>query len=192
MPVPRHAAAEAGIAQRVWYANIEDGIVITDFIEAVPLSINEALIRIPRTLRKLHALPLFPKAFNFVTMHNTFIWRFQAADFLPRNEIAEVFQQYARIAAIYPRLPSDIVFYHDDLKPENILFDGHQLWLADWQAAFVNDHYFDLAIVANFVLNNHTDELTYLQKYFEQSPDDYQLRAILPRATRDAPDVCPC
>ena len=29
-------AAEAGIAPRIWYANVEDRILITDFVEAKP------------------------------------------------------------------------------------------------------------------------------------------------------------
>jgi thiamine kinase-like enzyme len=61
-----------------------------------------------------------------------------------------------------------------DLKPENILFDGRHVWLADWQAAFVNDYYFDLAVAANFLLTNDVDELVYLERYFGQRPSEYQ------------------
>lgn len=61
-----------------------------------------------------------------------------------------------------------------DLKPENILFDGRRVWLIDWMAAFRNDRYFDLAIVANFVVTNEADERTYLAEYFGQPPDEYQ------------------
>jgi thiamine kinase-like enzyme len=61
-----------------------------------------------------------------------------------------------------------------DLKPENILFDGQRVWLVDWQAAFVNDRYFDLAVLANFVVSNDADEWTYLEQYFGGKPDEYQ------------------
>ena len=54
------AAADAGLAPRVRYANPEDRISITDFVEAVPLPAADALIRIPAALRTLHALPPFP------------------------------------------------------------------------------------------------------------------------------------
>ena len=60
------------------------------------------------------------------------------------------------------------------MKPENILFDGRHVWLVDWQAAFVNDRYFDLAVVANFLLTNDADELTYLERYFGQPPNEHQ------------------
>jgi hypothetical protein len=62
-----------------------------------------------------------------------------------------------------------------DLKPENILFDGSRVWLVDWTAAFVNDRYFDLAVVANFVVTNDEEQRIYLEKYFGQPPDEYQL-----------------
>ena len=172
------AAAEAGLAPRVWYTNVEDGISITDIVEAVPFSTTEALVRIPSTLRRLHALPPFPKAFNYVTMHNGFIWRFRAANLLPKDEIEEAFRRYAQVSAVYPRLDSDMVSCHNDLKPENVLFDGHRIWLVDWQAAFVNDRYFDLAIVANFVVNHDSEESAYLQEYFGQPPDEYQLARL--------------
>jgi thiamine kinase-like enzyme len=47
-------------------------------------------------------------------------------------------------------------------RPEagKLLFDGQRVWLVDWQAAFVNDRYFDLAVAANFVVTNDADERT--------------------------------
>jgi len=169
------AAAEAGLAPRVLYCNAEDGIAIIDFIEAVSFPATQALALLPRTLRRLHALPPFPKAFNYVTAHKGFIWRFRAAGLLPRDEIEDIFPRYAQICAAYPRVDADMVSCHMDLKPENIVFDGLRPWLIDWMAASVNDRYFDLSIVANFVVTNEAEERTYLAEYFGQPPDQYQL-----------------
>jgi Ser/Thr protein kinase RdoA (MazF antagonist) len=168
------AAAEAGLAPRVRYTNTEDGISIIDFVEEMPFPARQALVDLPGMLRTLHALPPFPKAFNYVTAHNGFIWRFRAASLLSRGEIDEIFTRYEQVCAAYPRLDSDMVSCHSDLKPENILFDGQRVWLVDWQAAFVNDRYFDLAVAANFVVTNDADERTYLEQYFGQLPDEYQ------------------
>src|SRR6267154_2559409 len=41
------AAAEAGLAPQVWYTSIEDRILITDFVEAAPFAVADALVRIP-------------------------------------------------------------------------------------------------------------------------------------------------
>jgi aminoglycoside phosphotransferase (APT) family kinase protein len=169
-----NAAAAAGLTPRVKYSNAEDGISITDFVEAVMFPATQAIILLPGTLRRLHALPLFPKAFNWMTPHNYFIWRFRKAGLLPKEQIEEAFPQYENICAIYPRLDADMVSCHMDLKPENILFDGQRVWLVDWQAAFVNDRYFDLAVFANFVVSNDADEWKYLEQYFGERPDEYQ------------------
>lgn len=139
-----------------------------------PFRRHRPLIYLPATLRGLHQLPPFPKTFNYVTAHNFFIWRLRTASLLPEAEIEEAFRGYERICAVYPRLDADLVSSHMDLKPENILFDGHSVWLIDWMAALLNDRYFDLAIVANFVVTNEVDERTYLAKYFGQPPDEYQ------------------
>jgi hypothetical protein len=61
-----------------------------------------------------------------------------------------------------------------DLKPENIVFDGQRVWLMGWQAALLNDRYFDLSVAANFMVTNDADEWTYLEQYFGQRPDEYQ------------------
>lgn len=140
----------------------------------MPFSTAQALVYLPATLRGLHRLPPFPKAFNYVTAHKFFIWRLRTASLLPEAEIEEVFRGYERICAVYPRLDADFVSCHMNLKPENILFDGRRVWLIDWTAAFLNDRYFEMAIVANFVVIKEADERTYLAEYFGQPPDEYQ------------------
>lgn len=67
-----------------------------------PFPVTEALVRMPRVLQRLHALPRFSKALNYVTMHNEFIWRFQAANLLPKGETEEIFTRYEQLAAVYP------------------------------------------------------------------------------------------
>ena len=165
-----NAASGAGLTPCVCYSNAEDGISITDFVDAVPLSAEQALIQVPSTLRRLHALRPFPKVFNYVTAYNGFIWRFRKANLLPKGKIEEVFTRYEQVCATYPRLHSDMVSCHMDLKPENMLFDGQQLLLVDWQAAFVIDRYVDLGVAANFLVNSDSDEITYLERYFGQRP----------------------
>ena len=72
-----------------------------------------------------------------------------------------------------------MVSSHNDLfKPDNILFDGSRVWLVDWEAAFLNDRYADLAVVANLVATNETEERIYLQEYFGQPADAYQLARL--------------
>jgi thiamine kinase-like enzyme len=181
------SAAQAGLAPRVWYAGEEDRVSIEDFVETAPLPVADALVRVPAALRKLHALPPFPEVPPHINttctyvMHNgpavdKFFQGFQSANIVGKDESDELLARYAELAAVYPHHDPDLVSSHNDLfKPDNILFDGNRLWLVDWEAAFRNDRYVDLAVVANMVVTNEEEEMLYLQEYFGAPPNAYQL-----------------
>lgn len=167
-------AAEAGLAPRIWYTSVADKISITDFVASRPFPLGEAKTRLPDLLRRLHSLPPFPHASNYFEAVNAFIRQFQNAKLLPESTTEELFRHYACVADIYPRLDQQLVSCHNDLKPENILFDGAQAWLVDWEAAFLNDRYADLAVVANFVVANAAEETAYLHRYFGEPAGEYR------------------
>lgn len=48
------------------------------------------------------------------------------------------------------------------------------IWFVDWESAFLNDHYLDLAIVANFVVRDEIVERAFLEAYFEKVVDEYR------------------
>ena len=177
------AAAEAGLAPRVWYTNVEDKISITDFIEAVPFAAAEARARMPRLLRNLHALPPFPTRAPHLNTSCTFllnrevataglIQRFQALNLVPESECAAVLERYTQVLDVYA--PDNVSSHNDLFKPDNILFDGERVWLVDWEAAFLNDRYADLAVVANLIVTKEKEERAYLQDYFGAPADAYQ------------------
>src|SRR6476646_10749796 len=109
--MPRHftcmqAAADAGVAPRVRYANAEDRISITDFVEAVPLTAPDALIRIPAVLRTLHALPPFPGSpFNTTCTFllnpgpvlDGFLQKFRESAILPGGETDALLARYQQV-----------------------------------------------------------------------------------------------
>jgi len=172
------SAAAAGLAPRAWYTSTEDRISITDFVEARPFPTTEARVLLPVTLRRVHALPPFPRMIvyrDYFDALNGYIQKFQAANIMPASETEELFQLYARVQSIYPRHDAEMVSSHNDLKPENILFDGTRVWLIDWEAAFLNDRYTDLAVAANFVVTNDAEEDVYLRTYFGEAVSEYRL-----------------
>ena len=178
------AAADAGLAPHVWYTSVEDRISITDFVKAVPLPAKDALFRIPAALRTLEALLPFPAVpFNTTCTFllnegpalDGFLQKFRGSNILRGNQIEQLFTRYKQVTAAYWCLDSDMAPSHNDLfKPDNILFDGNRLWLVDWEAAFQNDRYADLAVVANMIVTNEPEERTYLEAYFGASPNEYQ------------------
>lgn len=170
-------AAAAGIAPAVHYASVADAVTIMDFIETTPLSTyfvspEERLLVVVKTIKTLHATPLFPKLVNFLDGVDLFIQRFKALALLPEHTTAEHFRYYAQIQQAYPRHDPDLVSSHNDLNPNNMLFDGKQLWLIDWEAAFQNDRYVDLAIAARPFATTEAQETFYLEAYFGETLDE--------------------
>ena len=146
----------------------------------MPLPLADALPPVARAAADLHALPPFRRAplnttctflMNKRAAVDGFIQKVQAANVLPKAESDELFARYAQLAAVYPHHDAEMVSSHNDLfKPDNILFDGQRVWLVDWEAAFLNDRYADLAVVANQVVTNDEEEMIYLQEYFGAAP----------------------
>ena len=178
-------AADAGLSPRIRYTNVEDRVSIIDFVEARPLPIAQAAVPVATTLKAMHALPPFPKLTNDFDTAPTFLLRssplrdgffqkFQAAKILPESEASELFSLYERLRTVYPFPDSDLVSSHNDLKPPNMVFDGQQLWLIDWEAAFLNDRYNDIAVMANFVVANDADEDKYVRAYFGEDAGEYR------------------
>jgi len=168
------AGAEIGVAPKVWYTSVDDKVAITDFIDAKPFPVDEARLKMPKALKKLHSLPPFPVV-QYIEAAARFNEKFKASGLMPEEATNEIFQQFDRINKVYPRKVEDIVSSHTDLKPENTLYDGERLWLVDWEAAFSNDRYADLAIAGNFLITNDKDEIEYLQNYFEEEISEYHL-----------------
>jgi len=181
------AAAEAGLAPRVRYTNVEDRISITDFVQgAIPFPRAEALVRVPRLLRSLQALPAFPGRAGHLNTSCTFLLqkgpvidgllqRCKTMAVLPHDQMDELLARHAQLASVYAPQAAEMAPSHNDLfKPDNMLFDGQRTWLVDWEAAFQNDRYADLAAAANMIVTSDADEDIYLGEFFGQAPDAYQ------------------
>jgi thiamine kinase-like enzyme len=172
-------AAEAGVAPPVYYASVEDALSITEFIETKPIAghfatHDDLLVELAKTIKAIHATPLFPKLVNFLDGVDGFIQEFKASGMLPERTTAEHFSYYSQIQQSYPRQDPDLVSSHNDLNFNNVLFDGVKFWVIDWEAAFQNDRYADLANIANAFVSNETQEEVYLTAYFDDSPSEYQ------------------
>ena len=74
--------------------------------------------------------------------------RYREAKLADGPAIERVLAAFAEVAAAYPR--DAVVACHNDVKAANIVFDGVRPWFVDWEAAFSNDRYADLANIASF------------------------------------------
>jgi len=170
-------AADAGIAPHVYYADATDALSITAFINAPPIwenftDSNTLLKQLGQYIKVIHALPLFPKLINFLDGVDIFIQQFQALKMFPEEVMKPYFSSYRMIPECYQRKETDIVSSHNDLNPGNILFDGQQLWILDWETAFENDRFVDLAITAQFFAATGEQENVLLETYFGDTLDE--------------------
>ena len=167
-------AANAGLAPRIHYLNIEDRISVTDFIEDKHFPIGDAKIKMADLLRDLHALPKFSYRLNFIDASDTFLQKFLALNIVSENKITDLLVSYERMGKVYPRDDEDnLVSCHNDVKRDNIIFDGVRPWLVDWEASRLNDRYVDLAAIANFVVKTEKDETEFLKRYFGEAFNEY-------------------
>ncbi len=173
-----NAAALEGIAPPVRYSNADDAVSIIDFIEHTPLSesfgsITKRMSRLAETIKSIHALPLFPRLVDFLDGVDGFIERFKASDILPEAATKAHFKAYAEVQRVYPRHQNDLVSSHNDLNPGNIICNEGRLWIIDWESAFANDRYVDLAVVNIFSGSGEVGEAACLQTYFGDELNDY-------------------
>lgn len=179
LPTCMAIAAAGGIAPPVQYVNHGAGITITSFIASMPLhgaftSAETLLPQLAKTIRSVHELPLFSKESNMVVTVDGLIHQFKASGMLQGPAYNECFEKYGLIRNHYPWEHPDKVSSHNDLNPNNMIFDGQKIWVIDWDAAFKNDRYADLAIIANFYVSNDDHELIFLENYFGVRPSAVQ------------------
>lgn len=165
------AAADAGIAPRVWYADAADRVIVTDFIERAPLPAGFG-VQLAPTIARIHALPPWPRTIHHLDMLDGFVAKLRAGGALAGLD--DVLDASAEATAHYPR-NADLVACHNDLKAPNILYDGVRAWVIDWEAAFVNDRYADLANAAGFfVEEDDREEAEFLAAYLGTPATAYQ------------------
>ena len=171
-------AANDGVAPPVYYINKTTGVTITGYIQHIPLqtafnSPNILLMELTKTIRSIHELPLFSKESSLLDTVDGLVNEFKASQMLTGSAFDSCFAYYEVIKACYPWHDSDKVSSHNDLNPNNMIFDGEKIWIIDWEAAFKNDRYVDLAITANFFAVADQEEHIMLETYFGDGLKEY-------------------
>jgi hypothetical protein len=172
------AAAAAGLAPAVHHADPRTGVSIVDFVAARPLAIFErprpAMIHdLAEAVARLQRLPPFPPFVDYLDAVDNMMTEVRATGLLPAAA-DELFERYRAVPAAYPRDPAAYVASHNDLNPTNVMWDGKQLWIVDWDAAFGNDRFVDPAIVCNFFGLGRDEEAQFLTTWLGQAPTERQ------------------
>jgi aminoglycoside phosphotransferase (APT) family kinase protein len=149
------AAAKVGVAPAVHHADVETGVAVMDFIETRPLEtfpggVERLVAACGRLIATLQTAEAFPHALDdFGTLVARMLDVVDEAGILRGGALDQHRTLLEEMRAVYPWQESPQVSTHNDVNPLNVLFDGTRLWLVDWELAFLNDAFADVAIVAN-------------------------------------------
>lgn len=148
------AAADAGVAPALRYADPDRGVTVMDFVESRPIDAFPggpvALIAaLAGLIARVHAIaPPFPSALaDYPFMVEHLMGRLRGSDLFRPGLLEPHAEGLARIRAAY-RFEGPGVSCHNDPNRMNVLWDGERLWLVDWELAFRNDPLVDVGILA--------------------------------------------
>jgi Ser/Thr protein kinase RdoA (MazF antagonist) len=167
------AAAEAGVAPPVRYADEAAGAVILDFLSQRPLSEFPGGPRalagaLGRLAARLQATEPFPPLGHYRDFIEGLLKRMQA--FCAPGLLDPHAEALRRIQEAYPWEATPGVSSHNDPNARNLLFDGERLWLVDWETAFRNDPFTDVAILADNHATSPELEQALLEAWLGRAP----------------------
>lgn len=144
----RKLACEAGLAAQVVFADIERGILLSEYLAGEvwreeDLQHPRNLESLAELLRKVHALPSLGECFN----RNQVAKRY-ADQLAGRPDLYSFGQACQRLVADSP-VGEFVCCCHNDVIAENVVA-ASQLKLLDWEYACDNDPMFDLASLIAF------------------------------------------
>jgi thiamine kinase len=140
------AAVAAGLAPAIVYRDPQQGILLTRWVEGVPLSPAEVrrapgVERIAELLRRIHALPM-PAPARLMSPERWIEYYSGAAPHAPAALRKAAAAQLAALAAV-PGAGTAVC--HSDLHVQNLIDRGDSLVLLDWEYAHASDPLWDLA-----------------------------------------------
>lgn len=177
------AAASAGVAPPVRYADPAAGVAVIDFIESRPLSEHPGgqagLVReLGGLIARVQATALFPPLVDqSEDLIAALLVGLRASGLFAPGLLDAHVDALARLRTVYPP-PAAMVSAHNDPNPRNMLFDGRRVWLVDWELGCRNDPLFDLAILTLELATTPELETMLVEAWTGQPPDD-ALRARL-------------
>lgn len=176
-------AADAGVAPAIRYLDEAAGVMVTDFIEAKPLSaFPGGELQLAQALGELvarvQAGPAFPVLIDYLELMERRLNELDGSGRFPAGALDGHRQRLAAIRAAWADDPPALVPSHNDPNGGNILFDGERLWLIDWESAYRNDRFVDVAIVLDSLATNPEFEAVTLQAWLGRASQETDRRRL--------------
>ena len=172
-------ASQLGIAPHVFCADLEQRVIIMEYIKVKQQSLREPkyITTFARVIRKMH---------DECGEYNKYISIFKKAhDNFNSEKLPQAVKDCHVVADCKNALSAIEEFLHDegdirpshvDLNPGNVIFDGETIKLLDWDSASPQNLYFDLATCALFYYYYDEDNLCreLLTQYLQRTPDEVE------------------
>jgi aminoglycoside phosphotransferase (APT) family kinase protein len=175
-------AADAGIAPPIHFVDAEAGVAVMDYVVSRPLSEYPGGPRglveaVGALLERLQQTPPFPDLRDYSLVLERLLGLLRSRIFAP-GVLDPHAAAFERLRAAYPWDASAGVSSHNDPNPHNLLFDGRRLWLIDWETAYRNDPWVDVAIVAEHLASSSEMEGVLLEAWLGIRPDVVSLARL--------------
>jgi len=178
-------ASDLGISPKVYYTNIETGIIVTEFIEHQlpkdhdprPLRKNKKWLKdIIKLIKKIQNMDIRELNMGNAGTYKIFDKAYTQIpkNFLDRLDKKEK-QLFERIAKT-PWPKGENVFAHGDFSVANLLFNGEKFYIVDWETAGYHHLLFDIAYFANFLVMTKSEGLEFLTMYLEREPTEHEMQ----------------
>ena len=170
------AAAAVGVAPAVHHVDADAGTVVMDFIDQRPLGDHPGgpaaiAAELGQHIATLQTCPVAPGLLDdFGAVLDGMLRLITGSGLFAPGVLDAVDAGFGALRAAYPWDAEQEVTSHNDINPFNVLSDGRRLWLIDWEIAFRNDRFSDVAIVANNFAVTADLEHRLLEHWLRRSP----------------------
>lgn len=192
--VAARAAAAAGVAPQVLFADPDSGVMVTRALDGVVTMTPEgfasrpgAPARAALALRRLHRSgAVFPARFDLFAMIDSYLSLLDGRDVALPPGYHSVLAEAGAVRAALARAPAPLAPCHCDPLCENFLDDGARMWVVDWEYSGMNDPMWDLGDLAVEARFTPLQEAAMMAAYFDGPPPEADLaRMVICKAMCD-------
>jgi hypothetical protein len=162
------SASKRGLAPKVIYSNLEDGLIIMDYIDPTPTNplSQDSLRLLGSGMRQIHEGPTFGRSASIFDVAKYFESLMSGSKPTVVTKASELLKELA--LELQPFLVEKPC--HHDINPNNILYSDGKIYFIDWELAGQGDPFFDLATPVILYSMDQNQEDAVLHAYFGRSP----------------------
>ncbi len=163
------AAADAGVAPAVLFADADLGASVSAFVAPPAVAVARDAAALGTLLRRLHRGPAFPAFMSSFQLIEGGLADLQASGVVLPQLVREVVAAFPEVrSTLAPHLTEAPC--HNDLNPGNILPDVDRLWLIDWDGACMGDPILDVAGLLHWFGFDAERRAAFLLAYHDGAP----------------------